>query len=89
MMRVIGHGLMSTLTLDVEAGGETVSLAAGTFPETLHVEGRRVLGPLELDASSRARPGVPINGNVRLESSDGRVTDLIDFGLTGATRWIP
>jgi hypothetical protein len=89
MMRVIGHGLMSTLTLDVEASGETVTLAGGTFQETLHVEGRMVLGPLEMEASSRAHPGVPINGNVRLESSDGRVTELIDFGLTGATRWIP
>ncbi len=89
MMRVIGHGMMATLTLDLEAGGETITVEAGTFAETIHVEGRMQLGPLKLDVSSRAHPGVPINGNVRLESSDGSVTELVDFGLSGATAMVP
>ncbi|GEM_PF-2885752 len=89
MMRVIGHGMMSTLRLDLTAGGETVTVPAGTFAGTIHVDGRMTLGPIKLDVEGRAHPGVPINGNVRTTASDGSTNELIDFGLTGATSRIP
>jgi hypothetical protein len=89
MMRVIGHGMMSTLRIDIEGGGETVTVPAGTFAGTIHVNGKWQLGPLKIQVEGRAHPAVPINGSVRVEARDGSKTELVDFGLTGAVRGFP
>ncbi len=89
MMRVIGHGMMTTMRIDVEQTRTTIEVPAGRFAGAISVSGRIVLGPIKMDVQGWAHPGVPINGSVKVEASDGSVNELLDFGLSGAVSAMP
>ncbi len=84
MMRALGPGLLSPLQLELEPTTETATVAAGSFAGSIRVDGKMQIGPLKIKVESRVHPGVPVLGNIWVESSDGTRSELVDFGLTGA-----
>jgi hypothetical protein len=84
MMQGLGPGLLSPLQLELTPTDETATVPAGSFAGAVRVDGELQIGPLKITSESRVHPGVPVLGNVWVESSDGTRSELVDFGLTGA-----
>ena len=65
--------------------GGTVQVPAGTFKGTTRIDAEVKIMGMTVKSTTFAHPSVPLNGMVRNVSSDGKtVTDLLDFGMSGA-----
>ncbi|MCX7736922.1 MAG: hypothetical protein N2319_09430 [Candidatus Kapabacteria bacterium] len=80
---------LSSLNLKLTSGsnGGTVTVPAGTFNGTYKAKAEVTVLGRKYTTDAWYHSDVPINGMVKAVSDDGKiVTELLDFGLTGATR---
>ena len=69
-----------------QASREDAKVPAGTFRGCAKFSSTVELGPFSTETTTWFHPAVPLSGGVKSVTTDGKLTtELVDFGLTGAT----